>query len=211
VAWFLGQSLPIIFLAFVLGVLVGWLWWGRAWRRVRVAEPAVEAVTQPIAEQVTQPVEEPTTVLPVEEKTEALVAVGGGPVGRFLESPVEAGTHIDLSAEPKTIVVEAPEPAPAEEPAPEPEPQPEPDDLQRIEGIGPKMEGALRGAGIRTYRQLAETDVERLRAAIEAAGLRFAPSLTTWARQAKLLADGDEEGFADLIRRLVAGRDVGRE
>jgi hypothetical protein len=33
----------------------------------------------------------------------------------------------------------------------------------------------------------------------------------TWARQARLLADGDEEGFADLRRRLVAGRDTGRQ
>ncbi len=84
------------------------------------------------------------------------------------------------------------------------------DDLQRIEGIGPKMSGALVAAGIRTYVQLAESDEETLRTAIEAAGLTFAPSLVTWARQARLLADGDEAAFADLTRRLVAGRDVGR-
>jgi hypothetical protein len=40
--------------------------------------------------------------------------------------------------------------------------------------------------------------------------MRFAPSLTTWSRQAQLLADGDEAGFAALTRRLVAGREVGR-
>jgi predicted flap endonuclease-1-like 5' DNA nuclease len=90
------------------------------------------------------------------------------------------------------------------------EPPPAPDDLERVEGIGPKMAGALRAAGIVTYRQLADSDVDRLRAAVEAAGLHFAPSITTWARQARLLADGDEDGFEDLTRRLVAGRDVGR-
>jgi predicted flap endonuclease-1-like 5' DNA nuclease len=84
------------------------------------------------------------------------------------------------------------------------------DNLERIEGIGPRMAAALHQAGISTYRELAGCDERRLRAAIEAAGLRFAPSLTTWARQARLLADGDEAGFADLARRLVAGRDVGR-
>jgi predicted flap endonuclease-1-like 5' DNA nuclease len=84
------------------------------------------------------------------------------------------------------------------------------DDLKRIEGIGPQMSAALQRAGIRTFRRLAETDDDTLRTAIEAAGLRFAPSLVTWARQARLLADGDESGFADLTRRLVAGRDVGR-
>ncbi len=84
------------------------------------------------------------------------------------------------------------------------------DDLERIEGIGPKMSAALVNAGISRYRQLAAADEAALRRAIEAAGLTFAPSLVTWARQARLLADGDEAGFADLTRRLVAGRDVGR-
>jgi len=86
-----------------------------------------------------------------------------------------------------------------------------PDDLERIEGIGPKMAGALLEAGIRTYAQLASADEATLRRAIEAHGMRFAPSIVTWGRQARLLADGDEEGFADLTRRLVAGRDEGRE
>jgi hypothetical protein len=33
VAWFVGQSLLIIVAAFLLGVLIGWLVWGIAWRR----------------------------------------------------------------------------------------------------------------------------------------------------------------------------------
>ncbi|GAA3922386.1 helix-hairpin-helix domain-containing protein [Actinoplanes auranticolor] len=64
-----------------------------------------------------------------------------------------------------------------------------PDDLTRIEGIGPKMAGALVAAGITTYAQLAATDEAGLRAAIAAAGMRFSPSLVTWPQQAKLLAD----------------------
>ncbi|MGI5520508.1 helix-hairpin-helix domain-containing protein [Micromonospora sp. CA-259024] len=84
------------------------------------------------------------------------------------------------------------------------------DELERIEGIGPKMASALRAAGIHTFRQLAEADDTTRRAAIERAGLTFAPSLVTWGRQAQLLADGDEEGFAELTELLVAGRDTGR-
>lgn len=84
------------------------------------------------------------------------------------------------------------------------------DELERIEGIGPVMAAALRAAGIHTFRQLADIDDDARRAAIEAAGLTFAPSLVTWGRQAQLLADGDEEGFAELTERLVAGRDTGR-
>ncbi|MFI7608208.1 helix-hairpin-helix domain-containing protein [Micromonospora sp. NPDC049366] len=82
------------------------------------------------------------------------------------------------------------------------------DELERIEGIGPKMAAALRDAGIRTFAQLAATDNTTRRTAIEAAGLTFAPSLVTWGRQAQLLADGDEVGFAELTARLVAGRDT---
>jgi hypothetical protein len=73
------------------------------------------------------------------------------------------------------------------------------------------MATALRAAGIRSYAALAGSGEATLRAAIERAGLTFAPSLVTWARQARLLADGDEEGFAELARRLVAGRDTGRQ
>jgi len=84
-----------------------------------------------------------------------------------------------------------------------------PDDLERVEGIGPRIAGALKAAGIHTFRGLSEADVATLQSALEAGGLRFAPSLPTWARQAKLLADGDEDGFKALTDRLVAGRDTG--
>ena len=83
-------------------------------------------------------------------------------------------------------------------------------DLERIEGIGPRIAGALRASGIHTFGALADSDVATLQAALEAAGLRFAPSLPTWARQARLLADGDEAGFLALTEQLVAGRDTGR-
>ena len=80
------------------------------------------------------------------------------------------------------------------------------DDLKRIEGIGPKMEKALNSAGILTFAQLADADEATLRTAIEAGGLRFAPSLPTWAKQSRYLADGDESGFQTYIDSLTAGR-----
>jgi predicted flap endonuclease-1-like 5' DNA nuclease len=76
------------------------------------------------------------------------------------------------------------------------------DDLKRIEGIGPKMAAALGGAGITTYAGLAAADDLTIRAALTAAGIRIAPNLPTWRGQAKLLADGDEAGFAEVSRRL---------
>jgi predicted flap endonuclease-1-like 5' DNA nuclease len=85
---------------------------------------------------------------------------------------------------------------------------PSADDLERIEGIGPRIGAALRGAGILTFRQVAEADIATLQAALEQAGLRFAPSLPTWSRQAELLADGDEVAFSEIAERLVTGRDA---
>ncbi|GAA1648635.1 hypothetical protein GCM10009828_092440 [Actinoplanes couchii] len=82
------------------------------------------------------------------------------------------------------------------------------DPLERIEGVGPAMANALRAAGIRTFTQLAESDDDTKRNAIKAAGLSFAPSMVTWSRQARLLADGDEAAFAILTARLIAGRDT---
>lgn len=80
------------------------------------------------------------------------------------------------------------------------------DNLQRVEGIGPRIDQALQNSGINTFRDLSRASEQRLRAALEAAGLSFAPSLTTWAEQATLLARGDEDGFVALTSRLIAGR-----
>jgi predicted flap endonuclease-1-like 5' DNA nuclease len=85
------------------------------------------------------------------------------------------------------------------------------DDLERVEGIGPRISKALRAAGIRSYRQLADSDVPALKTALEEAGLRFTPSLPTWPRQAAFLADDDEDGFEAFTTTLVGGRDTGRK
>jgi len=81
-----------------------------------------------------------------------------------------------------------------------------PDDLTRIEGIGPKIAAALNAAGIASFEQLASASENQLRAALEAKGLRFAPSLSTWHTQAGYLARGDAAGFEAYVKTLVAGR-----
>jgi predicted flap endonuclease-1-like 5' DNA nuclease len=200
VAWFVGQSLVFIAVAFALGLLVGWLWWGR--RRLATAAPA-EGPTAVIAEG-------PTAVLPESAPAPAEDRMVDIAAAAVPTAPVTSASVI--AAEEPTAVIPRQSTV---EPEPTPEPVPDEDaagdDLERIEGIGPKMAGALRAAGISTYAALARSDDAALRAAIEGAGLSFAPSLVTWARQARLLADGDEDGFADLTRRLVAGRDTGRQ
>ena len=80
------------------------------------------------------------------------------------------------------------------------------DDLKRIEGIGPKFNDALIAAGIDTFAKLEKATEEELKAALETAKLRFAPSLPTWAEQSGYLVRGDEAGFKTFIDKLVAGR-----
>lgn len=236
VAWFIGQSLLVIAAAFLLGVLVGWLIWGVLGRRTRhdetAATPAkpVPAVAMPVA---SAAVAAPMTALAMESAPtpERLPAPEPEPsLEPSLEPSPQPSPEPEIEPEPEPSTEPEPEPSPKQESEPEPDLEPVPvaekasavvipvqaadepvDDLERIEGIGPKMSGALVHAGIRTYAQLAAADATALREAIEARGLRFAPSLVTWGQQAQLLADGDEEGFADLTRRLVAGRDEGRE
>ncbi|MFI5916334.1 helix-hairpin-helix domain-containing protein [Dactylosporangium sp. NPDC051541] len=170
-----------------------------AGREVTAKTPVAEP--EPVVEEPAPVVEEPAPVVVTPEP----VAVEPEPEPD-VEDP-EPVVEEPFAAEPEPVVAEAPVVVPAQAVAVE---NVEPDNLRRIEGIGPKMSAALIAGGIRTYRQLADADVDTLRSMIEAAGLRFAPSIVTWARQARHLADGDEEGFADLTRRLVAGRDTGR-
>lgn len=69
-----------------------------------------------------------------------------------------------------------------------------PDDLTAVEGIGPKIAGLLREAGIATWRDLAQADVSRLRRVLDDAGPRYRmhdPS--AWPSRAALLADGRQQ------------------
>jgi NADH-quinone oxidoreductase subunit I len=85
----------------------------------------------------------------------------------------------------------------------------EPDDLKRIEGIGPKISQVLEAAGIKTFGQLAETEVDRLKQILEEADprlLRLA-NPDTWPRQAKLAAAGKWDALERWQERLRGGKE----
>jgi predicted flap endonuclease-1-like 5' DNA nuclease len=86
-------------------------------------------------------------------------------------------------------------------------PAPEPDDLQRIEGIGPKIAGVLNTAGITTYAQIAAHDLEELKTLLASAGVRA--NLSTWPEQAQLAAAGDWTALAQLQAQIKHGRRSG--
>jgi F-type H+-transporting ATPase subunit gamma len=82
------------------------------------------------------------------------------------------------------------------------------DDLTKIEGIGPKIATALHAVGITTFAQLSQATEDELHEAIEKAGMRLAPSIPTWAKQAKLAADGAWDELQAYQDKLVGGREV---
>ncbi|MBE1877784.1 helix-hairpin-helix domain-containing protein [Myceligenerans pegani] len=92
--------------------------------------------------------------------------------------------------------------------APEPE-QPADEDLKVIEGIGPKIEKALKAAGITSYAQVAATSEAELRESIAKSGIKFAPSVKTWAQQAQYLVEGDGAGLDEYQDYLVGGQERG--
>jgi len=88
-----------------------------------------------------------------------------------------------------------------------PAPKAASDNLERIEGIGPKIAAILAKGGITSFAQLAETPAERLKELLAGAGSRFAShDPTTWPEQAKLAAAGDWDAFKKLTDDLVAGK-----
>jgi predicted flap endonuclease-1-like 5' DNA nuclease len=111
---------------------------------------------------------------------------------------------VTIPAAPAPVVTPAPvvRAAPA---APAPQ-STGPDDLKVVEGIGPKMEKALHAAGIDTFVKLSQATEADIHAAIEAAGMRFAPSVPTWSAQAEFAAHADWDGLATYQQNLTAGR-----
>jgi large subunit ribosomal protein L27 len=64
------------------------------------------------------------------------------------------------------------------------------DDLQIVEGIGPKIKEIFNAGGISTWAQLAETSVERLQELLDAAGSTFSShNPGTWPQQSAMARD----------------------
>lgn len=83
------------------------------------------------------------------------------------------------------------------------------DDLKLVEGVGPKIEGLLHNAGIRSWADLAGADVAQLQAILDAAGSSFKMhDPTTWAKQAQLAVNGEWEALEAYQDALKGGKEV---
>ncbi|MCU0379569.1 MAG: hypothetical protein MUE58_00125 [Chitinophagaceae bacterium] len=84
-----------------------------------------------------------------------------------------------------------------------------PDNLQVIEGIGPKLEEILNGHRIYTFRQLADTPVAQLQGILDEAGESYRiHDPATWPEQSRLLSEGKLDAFEKLTEELKGGRRV---
>lgn len=81
------------------------------------------------------------------------------------------------------------------------------DDLKAIEGIGPATEKLLHENGIKTWRELANTEATAIKTILTAAGSRFAlGDPTTWPKQAEMAADGKFDELREYQDFLDGGR-----
>jgi predicted flap endonuclease-1-like 5' DNA nuclease len=78
------------------------------------------------------------------------------------------------------------------------------DNLEIIEGIGPKIAQLLRVEGINTYNQLSNMEQADLRAILDRANLRIIDP-GTWPRQARLAADSDFQSLQEYQKNLKGG------
>jgi large subunit ribosomal protein L21 len=80
------------------------------------------------------------------------------------------------------------------------------DDIELIEGIGPKIAKVLADNRITTFAKLAETAPAAISQMLKASGGRFAlANPDTWPQQAALLRDGRLDEFRNLTDELVGG------
>lgn len=185
-----------------------------------------DAVAKVMAEAAGEPVQRavpPPAVTPEPEVApEPPVVVAAEPEPEQ-ETVVEPITELDPAADANAVIPAnlPPEIAAEGDLVPEPEIQPEsppptvtisaedadePDDLERVEGIGPRYREALYAAGITEFEQLANMTLAEIEDIIQKAGMRRSASMPTWAEQAKLAAAGDWDALNALQSTLTAGR-----
>lgn len=80
-------------------------------------------------------------------------------------------------------------------------------DLKLIEGVGPKIEGLLKDAGLVSWRDVGNANVDRIKEILEAAGPRYRlADPTTWPQQASFAADAKWEELKAFQDKLDGGK-----
>jgi predicted flap endonuclease-1-like 5' DNA nuclease len=86
-----------------------------------------------------------------------------------------------------------------------------PEGLKVVEGIGPKIDGLLKEAGIKNWSDLAAATEDRLREILAAAGDRYRlADPSSWPQQAGLAAAGKWDELKQYQDFLSGGKDPGK-
>jgi len=186
-------------------------------KKAAPVEAVVETPVAPVAEALVAeaPVVEAVVETPVAPVAEAPVAeapvveaVVETPVARVVEPPVAEAPAEEAPVAEKT---KAKTSASAKITLPSGK-KVKADDLKLVEGIGPKIEGLLHAAGIKTWADLAGADTDRLKAILDEAGSQYnMHDPSTWAKQAQLAHDGNWEELETYQEHLKGGKEVGEE
>lgn len=141
----------------------------------------------------------------VAEKAATQKAAKAAPAPKPAQAPVEAKTAAPAEPAPAKPAAEPT----AEAPAKKSGKTIKADDLKIVEGVGPKIEQLLKEGGITTLAIMGETDAEKIREILHAAGARYQMhDPTTWPAQAKIAASGDWDALKELQDRLQGGREA---
>ena len=83
------------------------------------------------------------------------------------------------------------------------------EDLQKIEGIGPKIEEALKAAGITSYAAIAKSTAEELQTILGMADGTFnTADASSWPEQAKMAKEGKWDELKEWQDKLQGGKEV---
>jgi predicted flap endonuclease-1-like 5' DNA nuclease len=199
----IGEMIVLIIIAALLGLLVGWIIWGRrgggddealeTCRKERAARDArIKALEDELAA---------AQAIAREARADADMAHEVAETAREAARKSEAGAEIDAAADydgdgvvegtdegikPATLVAARDGGA---------------DDLKLIKGIGPKLEKLCNSLGFYHFDQIAAWSADEI-AWVDAnlEGFKGRVSRDNWVAQAKVLAEGGSTDFADRVK-----------
>jgi len=211
--WLMGEMLWCLLLAFLIGLLAGWLW--TKWRCGRRCAEIESEWSQRL-----DSCEERLADARTRQARSAAAAAKAADLQAAAKADQAAAAISDAEAEDEalrqrlglvdsTSTADAAAGVASAAVASELDPEAS-DDLKQVEGIGPKIEQLLNAAGIRTWAQLAGSESAQIREILRAAGERYrVHDPTTWPEQAGLAAAGKWEELAQLQDLLDGGRRPG--
>ncbi|MBK7407513.1 MAG: hypothetical protein IPJ40_05155 [Saprospirales bacterium] len=196
----LTKAIVLFILAILLGLILGWILWGRFLSRMKKAEEERDDYHTRFTELEKEHVslkyahdeltKEAGTFRSHIGNLEADKAVLQAQLARLKEQHMAEGEEATKS---RGIFAGT---TPSHD-----------DDLKLIEGVGPKIEKLLKEAGIRTFQDVVNSSAEKIREILDASGPNFKlADPTTWGKQAGLAAEGKWDELKELQDKLDGGR-----